>query len=67
MGAIDPTLGSLAVALMIAFIAGGIWTWRKGDRLKGALMAVFALVILGNLLVMAIPVPKQPPAAKPAG
>ena len=63
MGAVDPTIGSLAVLVMIGFIAGGIYTWRKGDRLKGALMALFALVILGNLAIMSIPVPQKPAAS----
>jgi hypothetical protein len=63
MGGMDPVIGSLAVAVMIAFIAGGVFTYRKGDKLKGVLMVVFAVVILGNMLVFSIPVQQQQPVA----
>jgi hypothetical protein len=41
--------GSIGVLLVFVFIGGGIYTYRRGDKRKGVLMVVFALVILGNL------------------
>ena len=47
------TLAMLAVA---ALIAGGVHTAvRRGERRKGALMLVAALVLLGNVLLIAWP------------
>lgn len=59
MEGINPTIGTLALLVMLGFIIGGVLTFRKGDKLKGTLMVVFALVVLGNLMIMSIPVPPQ--------
>jgi hypothetical protein len=51
----DLTL-SLAVLATVALVWGGIWMIRKGgDRKKGALMIAAALVLLGNILIVAWP------------
>ncbi|MBO9713544.1 hypothetical protein [Sphingomonas sp.] len=52
MGGIAPaTLASLVMLAVIALAAGGVATIRRGDRTKGVLMIVCALVILGNLAI----------------
>ncbi|MDQ1230205.1 hypothetical protein [Sphingomonas sp. SORGH_AS_0879] len=42
-----------ALAMLAAFacVAGGIVTIRRGDGLKGALMLVMAVVLVGNVLI----------------
>jgi hypothetical protein len=50
---LNPLMLSLAVLAMFALVWGGARTLRR-DRLKGVLMLVCALVILGNLLVWTI-------------
>lgn len=51
----DPKLNaimlSIAVLATFALAWGGVATWRRGDRQKGALMVVCALVLLGNVLI----------------
>ena len=42
---------ALAVAGAIALAWGSVVILRRGDRKKGLLMAVCALVILGNVLI----------------
>ncbi|WP_294278605.1 hypothetical protein [uncultured Sphingomonas sp.] len=41
------------IAMLAAFacVAGGILTIRRGDRRKGALMLVMAVVLVGNVLI----------------
>lgn len=41
------------IAMLAAFacIAGGILTIRRGDRRKGVLMLVMAVVLVGNVLI----------------
>lgn len=41
------------IAMLAAFacIAGGVVTIRRGDRRKGALMLVMAVVLVGNVLI----------------
>jgi hypothetical protein len=47
---------SLAVLATIALVWGGIWMIRKGgDSRKGMLMIAAALVLLGNVLIIAWP------------
>jgi hypothetical protein len=47
---------SLGVLATFALIAGGVWMICKGgDRRKGALMFIAALVLLGNILIIAWP------------
>ena len=48
---LNPILLSIAVAAMFALVWGGMRTWRRGERQKGVLMLVAALVLLGNLLI----------------
>jgi hypothetical protein len=54
----DPTVNSLmlsiAVIAMFVLLWGGVRTFRGGDRQKGVLMLVAALVLLGNLLIWTI-------------
>lgn len=58
MSAGAPLLMSLAVLAMFALVWGGLRLILRGrDRLKGALMLIAALVIFGNLLVWAWPLP----------
>ena len=51
---LSPVLLSIAVLAVIALVWGGVTTWRKGDRQKGALMIVAALVLLGNVLIWTV-------------
>ena len=49
---------SIAVLGVIALIIGGIVTLRRngaGDRTRGLLMLVMAVVLLGNVLIIAWP------------
>ncbi|MEK9210439.1 hypothetical protein [Sphingomonas sp. 2378] len=41
------------IAMLAAFacVAGGVFTIRRGDRSKGALMLVMAVVLVGNVLI----------------
>ncbi|MEA3001690.1 MAG: hypothetical protein QOH81_478 [Sphingomonadales bacterium] len=49
------TLLSIAVLAAFLLIAGGLWLIVKGgDRKRGALMAVAALVLLANVLIWAV-------------
>jgi len=41
----------LAMLAAFACVAGGIVTIRRGDRRKGALMLVMAVVLVGNVLI----------------
>ena len=41
----------LAMLAAFACVAGGIVTIRRGDRRKGALMLVRAVVLVGNVLI----------------
>jgi hypothetical protein len=53
-----PTAGSTVLAiLMLAVFAlawGGIWFIRRGQRQKGVLMIVCAVVALGNVLIWTV-------------
>lgn len=53
-----PTAGStvLAILMLAAFALawGGVWFIRKGERQKGVLMIVCALVALGNVLIWTV-------------
>jgi len=51
---LNPLLLSIAVVAMFALVWGGVRTWRGGDRFKGVLMGIAALVLLGNLLIWSI-------------
>lgn len=46
---------SIAVLAIFALVAGGLWMiLRGGQRLKGALMIVCALVLLGNVAIWTV-------------
>lgn len=53
-----PTAGSTVLALLMlaafALAWGGVWFIRKGERQKGVLMIVCALVALGNVLIWTV-------------
>ena len=51
---LNPLLLSIAVIAMFALVWGGVRTWRGGDRTKGVLMVICALVLLGNLLIWSL-------------
>ncbi|MFW2829762.1 hypothetical protein [Sphingomonas sp. ID0503] len=49
----------LGLAMIAAFVligAGGRMIYRGGDRKRGLLMIVMALVLLMNVLILALPV-----------
>lgn len=52
--ALNPLMLSIAVVAMFALVWGSVRTWRSGDRTKGALMLIAALVLLGNLLIWSV-------------
>lgn len=52
--AVMPIVMSIAVAAMFLLVWGGVRVWRGGDRQKGALMLVAAVVLLGNLLIWTV-------------
>ncbi|MGW8136658.1 hypothetical protein [Sphingomonas zeae] len=41
----------LAMLAAFACVAGGVVTIQRGDRRKGALMLVMAVVLVGNVLI----------------
>ena len=48
---------TIAMLGVTALAAGGLWLITKGaQRRKGVLMIVAALVLLGNVLIWAVPV-----------
>ncbi|WP_157216957.1 hypothetical protein [Flavisphingomonas formosensis] len=51
------TLITLAMITVAALVWGGVWTIRKrpSDRVRGLLMLVAALVLLGNVAIVAWP------------
>lgn len=53
-----PTAGSTVLSLLMlaafALAWGGVWFIRKGERQKGVLMIVCALVALGNVLIWTV-------------
>ena len=48
------TFLALLVAAAFALIWGGITILRRGDRRKGMLMLVCALVLVGNVLIWTV-------------
>ncbi|MDB5662838.1 MAG: hypothetical protein JWM38_1137 [Sphingomonas bacterium] len=47
---------SIAMLAVFALVAGGVWLIaKKADRKRGVLMLVMALVLLGNVLILAWP------------
>ena len=58
MQTLGPLLLSIAMLAAFALGAGGMWLIvRRRDTKKGVLMLVMALVLLGNVLIWALPAP----------
>jgi cytochrome bd-type quinol oxidase subunit 2 len=58
----EPALLSFCVLAALALAIGGIWTLLKSadgkpNRKQGVLMLVASLVLLGNVLIWAWPIP----------
>ncbi len=50
---------SLAMLSALVLLGGAVWLYRKhGPNRQTLLMAVMALVLLGNVLIWAIPLPE---------
>ena len=47
---------SILMIAAIALLIGGIAMLRRGDRTRGLLMIVAAVVFVGNVLILQIPV-----------
>ena len=55
----EPALLSISMLAVFALVAGGGWIIAKRDNKKqGVLMLVAALVLLGNVLIWAWPMPR---------
>ncbi len=53
---------SLAMLSALVLLGGAVWLYRKhGPNRQTLLMAVMALVLLGNVLIWAVPVPESGP------
>lgn len=51
---------SLAMLSALILVGGAVWLYRKnGPNRQTLLMAVMALVLLGNVLIWAIPLPEE--------
>ena len=48
---------SVAVLAIVALVYGGVVNWRSGDRRRGVLMVIAALVLAGNVALWILPVP----------
>lgn len=54
----SPILSSIVILAVFALlVGGGRLVLRPGDRLRGTLMIVAALVLLGNVLLWSLPLP----------
>jgi FtsH-binding integral membrane protein len=52
LGGIAAAALAIAMIAMFACVIGGVWMIvKRGDRKKGALMLVMAVVLLGNVLI----------------
>jgi hypothetical protein len=51
LGSIAAAAPAIAMLGCFACVIGGITTLRRGDRTKGVLLLVMALVLLGNVLI----------------
>lgn len=54
MSGLSNLLLSIAMLAVGGLIAGAVAIWRRGDRRKGLLMAIAALVLLGNVLILTV-------------
>lgn len=58
MPGLSPILSSIVILAVFALlVGGGRSVLRPGDRLRGTLMIVVALVLLGNVLLWSLPLP----------
>jgi thiol:disulfide interchange protein len=58
----SPAILSIAMLAAFALVWGGLWlVVKKRDRKRGWLMVVMAIVLLGNVLIWAVPVKAAPP------
>jgi hypothetical protein len=48
-------LTALAVLGVVALLLGAVAQWRRGERQRGLLMGVAALVIAGNVAIWTVP------------
>ncbi|MBX9796344.1 hypothetical protein [Sphingomonas sp.] len=49
------TLMSIVMLAALLCLAGGAWRlWHGGDRRKGALLIILALVMVGNVLMWSV-------------
>ncbi len=55
MDGIAQAAPALAMLAAFACVAGGIVTLRRGERLKGMLMLVMSVVLVGNVLIWTMP------------
>ncbi len=51
LGSIAAAAPTIAMLGCFACVAGGVALLRRGDRRKGVLMLVMAVVLLGNVLI----------------
>ncbi len=49
-----PIMAGIAVLAVLALAWGGVTVLRRGDRQRGVLMLLCALVILGNVLIWTV-------------
>lgn len=49
-----PLMMGIAVLAVLALTWGGVAVLRRGDRQRGVLMLLCAVVILGNVLIWAV-------------
>lgn len=54
MSALYPVTMGIAMLAVLALAWGGVTVIRRGDRQRGVLMLVCALVIFGNVLIWAV-------------
>jgi len=54
LSALHPLMTSIAVLAVLALAWGGVTVLRRGDRQRGVLMLICALVILGNVLIWTV-------------
>jgi hypothetical protein len=54
---VNQVIASIALLAIIALVAGGFTLLRKrGERFRGVLMIIAAIVLLGNVLIWAPPI-----------
>lgn len=46
---------SIIALAAVALIAGAVFLWRRGDVKQARLMLLLAMVMIGNVLIWAVP------------